>query len=100
MLLPISICGRKMSVFRYFIPENAILQQIDASIERLLADFRWQSIDFVDALTREKGLYPAAPSGRLRNTVLGSNRRKRNVFKAHGVISVTPFALPSVHGSG
>ena len=41
-----------MSVFRYFIPENAILQQIDASIERLLADFRWQSIDFVDALKR------------------------------------------------
>ena len=39
-------------------------------------------------------------SGGLRNTVLGSNRRKRNVFKAHGVISVTPFALPSVHGLG
>ena len=38
--------------------------------------------------------------GGLRNTVLGSDRRKRNVFKAHGVISVTPFALPSVHGLG
>ena len=32
-------------------PGNAILQQIDVPIERLLADFRWQSIDFVDALT-------------------------------------------------
>ena len=30
--------------------EIAILQQIDVSIERLLADFRWQSIGFVDAL--------------------------------------------------
>ena len=40
------------------------------------------------------------PPGGLRNTVLGSNRRKRNFFKANGVISVTPFALPSVHGSG
>ena len=30
--------------------ENAILQQIDVPIERLLADFRWQSIDFADAL--------------------------------------------------
>jgi len=45
---------------------------------------------------RKKG----RPSGGLRNTVLGSDRRKRNVFKAYGVISVTPFALPSVHGSG
>jgi len=32
------------------LPGNAILQQIDASIERLLAGFRWQRIDFVDAL--------------------------------------------------
>ena len=39
-------------------------------------------------------------SGGLRNTVLGSNRRKRNVFNAYGVISVTPFALLSVHGLG
>ena len=61
MLLPISICGRKMSVFRYFIPENAILQQIDVSIERLLADFRWQSIDFVDALKFAKGKLSVQP---------------------------------------
>ena len=47
-----------MSVFRYFIPENAILQQIDASIERLLADFRWQSTDFVDALSRAANEWP------------------------------------------
>ena len=32
-------------------PGNAILQQIDVPIERLLADFRWQRIDFVDALS-------------------------------------------------
>ena len=36
--------------FRAFLPGIAILQQIDASIERLLAGFRWQRIDFVDAL--------------------------------------------------
>jgi len=55
-----------MSVFRYFIPENAILQQIDASIERLLADFRWQSIDFVDALKLAEGQLSvsAAPEGK------------------------------------
>jgi len=35
------------------LPGNAILQQIDASIERLLAGFRWQRIDFVDALSCE-----------------------------------------------
>jgi len=34
------------------LPGNAISQQIDASIERLLAGFRWQRIDFVDALIR------------------------------------------------
>ncbi len=51
-LLPISISGRKMSVFGSVRTENAILQEIDAPIERLLADFRWQSIDFVDALWR------------------------------------------------
>ena len=60
-LLPISISGRKMSVFGPVRAENAILQEIDVPIERLLADFRWQSIDFVDALnareqTREQGI--------------------------------------------
>ena len=29
--------------------ENAILQQIDVPIERLLADLRWQRIDLIDA---------------------------------------------------
>jgi len=32
-------------------PELLILQEIDVSIESLLAGFRWQSIDFVDALS-------------------------------------------------
>jgi hypothetical protein len=40
------------------LPGNAILQQIDVPIERLLADFRWQSIDFVDALSRAANEWP------------------------------------------
>ena len=52
MLLPLSICGRKMSISRLNCLEMLILQQIDVPIERLLAGFRWQSIDFVDALDR------------------------------------------------
>jgi len=39
-----------MSDSRHLLPGIAILQQIDVSIERLLADFRWQSIGFVDDL--------------------------------------------------
>ena len=39
-----------MSVFGPVRAENAILQEVDVPIERLLADFRWQSIDSVDAL--------------------------------------------------
>ena len=38
MLLPLSVCGRKMSLFRFF-PEKAILQQSDGSIERLQKSF-------------------------------------------------------------
>jgi len=39
-----------MSDSRHIMPGIAILQQIDVSIERLLAVFRWKSIDAVDAL--------------------------------------------------
>ena len=47
--------------FRAFLPGNAILQQIDASLESLLAGFRWQRIDSVDALKGLRGPYdPAA----------------------------------------
>jgi hypothetical protein len=36
--------------------ETAILQEIDATHRKTaLADFRWQSIDFVDALNAEGG---------------------------------------------
>ena len=41
-----------------------ILQQIDVPIERLLADFRWQSIDFVDALNP-----PAYPGVEIRTGI-------------------------------
>ena len=56
-------------------PGNAILQQIDASIERLLADFRWQSIDFVDALKEDRTRIrifgkPEAHKGRRMGVVL------------------------------
>ena len=44
--------------FQAELPGNAILQQMDVSIERLLADFRWQSIDFVDALSRAANEWP------------------------------------------
>jgi len=39
-----------MSDSGHFLPGIAILQEIDVPIESLLAGFRWQSIDFVDAL--------------------------------------------------
>ena len=63
--LPISISGRKMSVFGPARVKNAILQEIDDPIERLLADFRWQSIDFVDALKPQNAAFLYWRVGRL-----------------------------------
>ena len=52
MLLPLSICGRKMSISRLNCLGMPFYSKLMFPIERLLADFRWQSIGFADALNR------------------------------------------------
>jgi len=75
------------------LPGNAILQQIDASIERLLAGFRWQSIDFVDALSHA-GYAPGMAvcvkgnAGKGRGlSVLQKTRRKTGFFIVSSLVS-------------
>ena len=52
MLLSLSICGRKMSIFRYLYLKMPFYSKLMFPSKDCFADFRWLSVDFVDALCR------------------------------------------------
>lgn len=73
-------------------PGNAILQQIDVPIERLLAGFRWQSIDFADALSRRLNRRPCFDCSAGKDYSAGAK-------KLMGVAPVMASAASSVTGA-